>query len=54
MVTQVTKCDLIETSVTWQSHMSQSQDIQSCNKKKNIKGSGISDIIQYSNNMLVL
>ena len=54
MVTQVTKCDLIVIPVTWWSQMSQSQVIQSCNKKKNIEGSEISNVIQYGNNMLVL
>jgi len=54
MVTQVTKCDLIVTPVIWWSHMSQSQVIQSCNKKKNIEGFRISDVIQYGNNVLAL
>jgi len=49
---------------TWQSHksqyiteawhLSQSQVTQSYNIKKNIKGSEISDTIQYNNNILVL
>ena len=47
MVTQVTKHDGGVTCITV-------TVIQSCDTKKNIKSSGINDIIQHDNNMLVL